>query len=221
MKFLINCTKAKQVMINFFVLFVLSSLSANLPSFKGGMGDTAYLGVEYRIPVDLKGNPAEDISVKTSYGNVYKRDDSTFVLSPMEGFNEVKVKLYYRNLICDMKTVEIKRIPEPTMTLSGETGGKISRALLAGEGRLNYQYPESLPKEMRSRIYSFNVMLRDPSGIPLFSGQVRGDKLDKPVLDALAKAPKGVVLVLSNITTISPGNALTRQNNTKEIIIVD
>lgn len=208
-------------MINLFFLFTIHCLAGNLPAFKAGLAVEAYIGIEYKIPVDLRGNAAEDISVKTSYGSVYRRDDSTFVLSPMEGFNEVKVKLYYRNLICDVKTVEIKRIPEPTMTLSGETGGKISRALLAGEGRLNYQYPESLPQEMRSRIYSFNVMLRDPSGIPLFSGQVRGDKLDKPVLDALVKAPKGVVLVLSNITTISPGNALTRQNNTKEIIIVD
>lgn len=208
-------------MINIFVLFLISSLTGNLPAFKAGSSDIAYIGLEYRIQVDLRGNPPEDISVKTSYGNVYRRDDSTFVLSPMEGFNEVKVKLYCKRLICDMKTVEIKKIPEPRLVLRGETDGRISRAALAGEAKLYFEYPETLPEEMKSRVYSFNLMLRDPSGIPLFSGQMRGDKLDKAALDALAKAPKGVVLVLNNITTITPGNALTRQSTTREVVITD
>lgn len=185
------------------------------------MPEKAFIGLEYRIPVNLNGNVSEDVTVKVSYGNVYRRDDSTFAFSPMEGFNEVKVKLYYRNLICDMKNVEVKRIPDYGLVLGGESQGSIGRQKFLTDGRLRYEYGDDIPEEMRSRIYTYNLMLREPSGISVYSGQVRGDKPDKAALDFIAKVPAGTVMVINNITAITPGNALTRLSITKELVITD
>ncbi|MBK9553477.1 MAG: hypothetical protein IPO45_15065 [Saprospiraceae bacterium] len=78
------------------VLLALFSAFGTLPSFSKNMSGAMYMNMENKISLHLNGCSAEDITIKITPGNVFKRDDSTYVYIPQIETEELKLKLYYK-----------------------------------------------------------------------------------------------------------------------------
>lgn len=204
--------------IHFLYILLLPFLS--LPAFQG-LGDNAYMGIENKIQLALHGCAPSDITVKASAGSLYKRDDSTYILVPQQDADEIKVKLYYKKVICDVKTLAVKRLPELIPHFEGEQMGFISRQGLSKPGRLRFIYPADYPLELHSTIISYSLLLYNHAGQIVWQGNVRGEIPDAKGLAEMARLGKGGKLFISNIMTQNQRQGTQRLNINKEVQVTD
>lgn len=191
-----------------------------LPSFLG-LGETLYMGIENKIQLSLRGSSPGDITVKASAGSLYKRDDSTYILVPQQDAEEIKLKLYYKKVICDMKTMTVRRLPDLIPHFEGEQQGFINRQGLNKPGRLRFIYPSDYPQDMYSTIISYSLLLYNQAGQIVWQGNVRGETPDAKGLSEMAKLGKGGKLYITNIMTQNPRQGTQRLNINKEVNITD
>ncbi len=204
--------------IQYFSILLLPFLS--LPAFQG-LGDNAYMGIENKIQLALHGCIPSDITVKASAGSLYKRDDSTYVLVPQQDAEEIKVKLYYKKVICDVKVMTVKRLPDLIPHFEGEKMGFISKKGLQNPGRLRFIYPADYPVELHSTILSYSLLLYNHAGQIVWQGNVRGESPDPKGLAEMAKLGKGGKLFMSNIMTQNQRQGTQRLNINKEVLVTD
>ncbi|MCE2790453.1 MAG: hypothetical protein LW630_11140 [Saprospiraceae bacterium] len=193
---------------------------ATLPSFLG-LGETLYMGIENKIRLSLHGCTPAEITVKASAGSLYKRDDSTYILVPQQDAEEIKVKLYYQKVICDIKTLAVKRLPDLIPHFEGEQMGFITRQGLNKPGRLRFIYPTDYPQEMYSSIISYSLLLYNQAGQIVWQGNVRGDTPDAKGLAEMARLGKGGKLYITNIMAQNPRQGTQRLNINKEVNVTD
>lgn len=200
------------------VSFLLCTYT-NLPNFKN-LGDVVYTGVENNIFISFNGCDPEKIEVKVNVGTLNKRNDSLYVFIPQIGESEVKIKLYYQKVLCAIKVVQVKKIPEPVLILENENQGFIKMKDLTGSGKLSFVYPEGYPENNKSKIISFSVLINDHMGRVVASTTIRGDRFDENMLNHIKNLSAGATIIFSNIITqnIYQGNALLQVN--KQITIV-
>lgn len=204
-----------------FILLLPSWWFGNLPQFNHSTSATFYIGVENLIPINLHGCNAEDISVKISAGITYKRDDSTFVFNPQVEGEELKIKLYYKKVLCEVRPVVVKKMPDHLLEMEGENKGFIKVADLNKLGKLLLIYPAEFPSDLKVTISNFNIMVRHNNGAIVYSASCQGDKIDEPSLNYIRKLSKGSVIMVNNVITFSPRHGQARMNAVKEIVIVD
>jgi len=113
------------------------SVFTSVPEFKD-MSDQFYLGVENPISIRLNQCEAEDIQIKVSEGSLHKRSDSTYIYMGHQAIEELKIKLYYKKILCAVKVVSVTNLPTPTITLSNESDGMIRIADLSSSVTLGF-----------------------------------------------------------------------------------
>lgn len=209
--------------MNFLFVLLMPTIMwfGNLPQFKQPSSGILYIGVENLININLNGCNPEDVSVKVSAGFVYKRDDSTFVFNPQVEGEELKLKLYYKKVLCEVHPIVIKKIPDHMLELDGENKGFIKVTDLNKLGKLSLIYPSDFPVDLKSTISNFNLMVKQANGAVVFSTASQGDKIDEATLNYVRKLSRGSIIVINNVITYSPRNGQVRMNITKEVVVVD
>ena len=192
---------------------------ANIPSFTAGMPEVYYFGVESQVSVQMNGCNTEDIQVKVNPGNVYKRNDSTFVFVPQYETEDLKIKLYYKKVICEVKIASIKKLPELIPVFDNEKQGIIRIGDINKLGILKNVYPEDYPEQMKTIVYSFNIFVVNPSGATIYTGSVRGNSLNDGVIAALSNLKPGAKIIINNILVQNMQNGLSRIAINKELTI--
>jgi hypothetical protein len=207
-------------MLGYVLLSILLNIG-NIPALDSKIPATFFVSTEARFHIVLNGCNPEDVTVKVTPEILYRLNDSTFSFTPQFVTDELKIKLYYKSVICEVKTIKIVAMPEILPIFEGENNGAVSLADLKKLGKLRCTYPVNFPSDMRSDIYSFNLFALEPSGVAIFSSTIRGDILDDTTLNYLKPLTKGSKLVINNIVLLSPQRGLMRSQATKEIRIVD
>jgi len=207
-------------MLNTLIL-VYFTLTSNLPGLSKNISNTMYMGVENKIMLQLNGCTAEDINVKINSGSLFKRDDSTYSYIPQVEMEDLKLKLYYKKVLVEVKTVSIKKIPDVTPYFEGEKMGIIKKSEINGLGKLTFDYPKNYPDEMKSVIYSFSIFVMDENGATIYSGNMRGDSLDGNVSSVITKLNKGGRIIINNMIVHNLRSGHQRINNSKELNITD
>jgi len=203
------------------VLLAFFTAFGTLPSFSKNMSGAMYMNMENKISLHLNGCSAEDITIKITPGNVFKRDDSTYVYIPQIETEELKLKLYYKKVLCEMVTVSVSKLPEIMPVFEAEKGGVIKKGDLNKIGKLIFNYPANYPEDLKSELYSCSVMISASSGSVLYSGNIRGNSFDENVLTIIGKLNKGSKIIISNIIIHNLRTGHQRLNPTKEIVIED
>ncbi len=205
------------------LIFLVSSVvcnASNIPAFKD-MGETLFIGIENTISIDLKGCDPELVEIKVSSGHLYKRSDSTYILNVSQVEDEFKIKLYYKKVICEIKSMKTARIPEPTLTFEFENDGKIYRKKNANPGKLQFIYPATYPEHQKSKIMSFFISMVDPRGMSMYSANMRNDSFDEFSINQLKRLNPGSTIHISNIVSIHPTQGARQTHYSKQLIVVD
>ncbi|MFZ1751775.1 MAG: GldM family protein [Saprospiraceae bacterium] len=206
--------------IYLFILFIINPLS-NLPEFKNSIPETMYIGVENQIVLRLNGSDPESVNVKCNVGSIHKRDDSTYAFYPQYPVDDFKIKLYYKKVLCEVKTVNVKNIPDLTPRFEKETNNTLRISDVSSIDKLIFDFPDDFPAELKSTITSFNFYLFQSNGVAKHSATIRSDGLDEAAKIALGKIEKGDRILINNVFTQNPRSGNTRINVNKEIVILD
>lgn len=194
---------------------------SGLPSFSKSIPPVVFMGVENYIHIQLNGSNKDDIQLKVFPGNIYRRDDTTFAFSPHYTEGELKLKLYYKNMICDIKSVEVKQQPNFTPYLDKEKNGFIRLADIANVQTIRLAAQEDIPEDMIPKIQSYNMYIIDKNGMYLFSAGMRDEVISQQASEALKKVKPGSKIQINNVAAINKYNVTTRLNVHKEIIVID
>lgn len=192
---------------------------ATIPSFKN-MGDEIYIGVDNILQIDLNDCDPNDINIKTTSGSLIKRNDSTYSIVVQIPEDEIKVKLYYKKIVCQIKTLKAERLPNPQIKMEGSST-TFSKSSANQSGKLSIEYPAKYTNIGKSNIISFNVSIQDPSGRPVFSTYTRGDALDNNTINMIKKVQVGSKLLINNIITQSASLGATQVPTSLNISIIE
>lgn len=194
------------------------SVFNSVPEFKD-MSDQFYLGVENPISIRLNQCEAEDIQIKVSEGSLHKRSDSTYIYVGQQPLEELKIKLYYKKILCAVKVVSVTNIPAPAVAFSNESGGMIRIADLNSSVTLGFKYDVNYPEQLKSDIVSFQVSIQNKSGMQLYFAPIKGNKLDDLAITKLKQAGVGSIINISNIFTQSQRSALARTSINHQVVV--
>lgn len=206
-------------MIVFFAFIFSLNLTANLPSIKNTGHNVLYVNVENKIDIAINNTNPEDIMVKVTSGNLYRRDDSTFVFTPPFEVEEFKIKLYYKKVLTEVKTMTVKKMPEPTLYFDGEVNGKISIANITTNTALKFDYGNVIPENAKNKVFSYNVFIKTKNNHNAHSFAIRSETLDENFINFIKTQEEGTTLVINNVLAISPNGVHSRVNATKELIL--
>jgi hypothetical protein len=201
------------------ILTMIMTFNASIPAFQH-INDKMYVGIENQITISLNGCDVEGIELKVSEGILQKRSDSTYAFVLHQPSQEVKFKLYHKKILCAVKTIQILNIPELEIAFEKENNGFINSTNLQDPGKLIIQYDQNFPEENRSQIVSFQIIIIEKSGVPLYSGPVRGNSLDNYAKDQLKRAKPDDSIQINNIITQNNRYGMVRSNLTKQIKII-
>jgi hypothetical protein len=193
----------------------------NLPTFEVNTPTAYYLGMESMVQIRLNGCDAGDINIKINPGNIYKRNDSTYAFIPQYETEDLKIKLYYKKVICEVKTVTVKKLPELIPVFDGEKQGFVKANELDKLGILHNVYPADFPEDMKSQVYSFNLFVIHPNGATIYSGSVRGDRVDENTFTLIKKLPVGGKIIINNILMQNTTRGMSRSTVNKELTVID
>jgi hypothetical protein len=206
----------------FFVLSLFTStFLGNVPQFSHLTPTSFYIGSEGFVYVQLNGSNPEDISIKISSGYVNRRNDSTFTFYPQIENEELKLKLYYKKVICEVKTVQSKKLPEIVPVFEGEKKGIIKKADIEKIGKLTQTFPDDFPEDLKTEIYSFHLLIINESGIAVYGNTLRGNNIDDGVMNLLKKLNNGSKIIVNNILVQNKYRGVSRSNAQREIIVSD
>lgn len=200
---------------------ILFALLGNVPQFSKTTSASFYIGTESFIYIQMNDCNPEDIQLKISAGYINRRNDSTFTFFPQNEGEELKLKLYYKKVLCEVKTVSSKKMPEIIPYFEVEKQGRIKKADLEKIGKLSQQFPDDFSPDMKSDIYSFQLTLLNESGMTMFGSTMRGDVLDESAKSMLKKMNNGSKIIINNILVQNKYRGVSRLQAQKEILISD
>ena len=212
------------MLINLLFLFLINisnGINPKLPRLGDTTPSIVFMGMENIIPVTLNGCNPDDVQIKVFPGNIYKKDDSTYSYSPHYSEGEIKLKLYYKNIICDIRQVEVRQIPNFMPVLDKEMNGFIRMSDLSSVKNIRIDAPEDFPEDMKPKISSYNLFVIDKNGMYLFSAGMRDDILSDPAIEAFKKMKPGSKIQINNVSCINKQNVTTRLSINKEILVVE
>ncbi|HMR89507.1 MAG TPA: GldM family protein [Saprospiraceae bacterium] len=207
-------------MILIIALFISLNFTANLPTLKENSNNVLYAGVENQINIAINHTNPEDISVKVSSGNVYRRDDSTFAFNPPFELEEFKIKLYYKKVLCQVQNMSVKKIPEPSLQLVGEQNDKISMSDITLATSLKLDYGAGFPENLKNKVFSFNLFIKPKNNQNPSTFSIRSETLNEQVINFLKSQEAGTKLIFNNVLAIAPNGVHTRINSTKELTLI-
>jgi len=194
------------------------SVFTSVPEFKD-MSVQFYLGVENPISIRLNQCEAEDIQIKVSEGSLHKRSDSTYIYMGHQAIEELKIKLYYKKILCAVKVVSVTNIPAPAVALSNESDGMIRIADLNSSVTLGFKYDVNYPEQLKSDIVSFQVSIQNKSGMQLYFAPIKGNKLDDLAISKLKQAGVGSIINISNIVSQNQRSGLVRNGINHQVVV--
>lgn len=194
------------------------SVFTSVPEFKE-MSDQFYLGVENPISIRLNQCEAEDIQIKVSEGSLHKRSDSTYIYVGQQPLEELKIKLYYKKILCAVKVVSVTNIPAPAVAFSNESDGMVRIADLNTSVTLGFKYDANYPEQLKSDIVSFQVSIQNKSGMQLYFAPIKGNKLDDLAISKLKQAGVGSIINISNIVSQNQRSGLARNGINHQVVV--
>lgn len=194
------------------------SVFTSVPEFKD-MSDQFYLGVENPISIRLNQCEAEDIQIKVSEGSLHKRSDSTYIYVGQQPLEELKIKLYYKKILCAVKVVSVTNIPAPAVAFSNESDGMVRIADLNTSVTLGFKYDANYPEQLKSDIVSFQVSIQNKSGMQLYFAPIKGNKLDDLAITKLKQAGVGSIINISNIVSQNQRSGLARNGINHQVVV--
>ncbi len=140
---------------------------------------------------------------------------------PNQEIPELKIKLYYKNIIVDSRVVMVERIPTANITMRFDTeiDGKISLSQLGSTSKLLLEYNADYPLQLHNKINNYILSCKNLNG-GMSIIQVNGELISEEAKLLLKNLKKGDTLTLSNITGRNASNQYSNLGS-KLVVVVD
>lgn len=163
-----------------------------------------YKGVPNPVEVSVPGYEPENISISGTGGISFKQKGPGSYEVNVAKSAKKDAKIFVKaegQQVGEPKEFRIKRIPNPTATVSGKTEGKISKNLLMRTIGIKSKLPD-FPFDLKYKVSSYTVRIKDGEyTIPI---KVKGNKFTPPVKDKIAKLKSGSDVSFTNIKAKGP-----------------
>ena len=116
-------------------------------------------------------------------------------------FTEIKVKLYYKRIIVDSKTLQVMQMPDPLANTIGfglETNGQLKKSQLPDIKELTITYPPNYPKQFYAKVTNYQITLLKGQRV-LANQYVNNNMLDENLKKQLLALSAGDRIQINNI----------------------
>lgn len=168
-----------------------------------------YVGVDNPLSISVSGIPKENIFPEISCGSL-KPDRMTggWSATVPSGFKEAIVTVSIKTAIGMKKmgseTFRVKKLPEPTPTISLKKGGFESRENLIAAGKIVLMMPVDFEFNYSFQVVSFKLTLQ--RGFNTYSYEAKNANLTNEMIDQIKKTNRGQVLLFEEIVISGPNN---------------
>jgi hypothetical protein len=191
--------------MNFIAILIIALFTSesNIPAFATNFPEAIYVGVENPISINLNQCEKDDLQIKISHGNVYKRQDSLYIVSvSQQVVEEVKIKLYYKKLIIESKTLPLKPVPAALVAFNISTPNNfISVNQLSQIKSLGFNYESGYPENLKGTIYIANVQINSARG--QIVGLINNGAITPNILNEIYTLKKGDHIIISNVQSLN------------------
>ncbi|MBK8700551.1 MAG: hypothetical protein IPN29_13870 [Saprospiraceae bacterium] len=183
----------------------------NLPVFAKPMRDTVqtlYCQLDYQIPIKLHTADANLIEVKAKPGTVVKLNDSLYQVRYVSPEEEVKIKLYYKNLPVDLYAVKVANLPMPVIRLSGLNGSLIPRGDLTKVKKFELEFPYMSQRNEGIEFFTCRLSIMEPGKASPFLINLRTPDFPQQLQGIISKLPANSTLSFDELKVKTRSNTV-------------
>ena len=203
---------------------LLSSInSQSIPELNIQDDKSFYLGIYNEVPIKLNGCDISKVKLKAKDAQLRKINDSLHTIY-LRGINEdqqIKVKLYYKSLPVDIKTISIQASPELVISHAGNSKSPRIPIRNLAKSKIDINFKDSQLQKEGYEIFSYNIQYRNAQNkiIPLAASRTNGLNVLGKFLNRLKP---GDAILLNDFRMKSRfNNVINCQSNYFEIIITE
>ena len=205
-------------------LTLLSSInSQSIPELNIEDDKSFYLGIYNEIPLKLNGCDISKVKLKAKDAQLRKINDSLHTVY-LRGINEdqqIKIKLYYKSLPVDIKTVSILTSPELKVSYAGNSKSARVPIRDLAKTKIDVRFKDSQLQNDGYEIFSYNIQYRNAQNkiIPLAASRTNGLNVLGKFINRLK--PGDAILFNDFRMKSRFNNVINCQSNYFEIIITE
>ncbi|MBK8698062.1 MAG: hypothetical protein IPN29_00080 [Saprospiraceae bacterium] len=191
-------------------LWVKMGIAQHLPVFAKTERDTVqtlYCQLDYQIPIKLHTSDPHLIEVKAKPGTVVKLNDSLYQVRYVSPEEEVKIKLYYKNMPVDLYAVKVANLPMPVIRLSGLNGSLIPKGDLAKVKKFELEFPYLSQRNEGIEFFTCRLSIVEPGKPNPFYINLRTPDFPQQLQGIISKLPANSTLSFDEL------KVKTRSNN--------
>jgi hypothetical protein len=218
--------KKNRLLVILFVVFYLVEYGycQVIPYIKNNTKEVIYksiVGGDVKIEIGLNGVDPALVTVKCA-SNPYltKMNDSIYLVRFVQKLDEVKIKLYYKNLPVAIKTYNITDLPLPSYFIDG-SNIDLKKSLALKSHNYELKWDKDLEIDPNSlRLYSARVTVTD-SNKPNMFFQMRQIDMSQQVFALLPSISKSGLITISDISFLTTYGTVINVTGSWTFNIVD
>jgi len=168
-----------------------------------------YIGVDNPLSISVAGIPKENVFPSISNGSL-KQDPKTvgWLANVPAGFKEVTVSISIKSeagmKLMGSETFRVKKLPDPTSTISGRKEGFVTRDNILSAGKIIPMMPADFEFNYSFEVVSFRMTLQ--RGFNTYNYDATTGNLTDEMVQQIRKSNRGQVLLFEEIVVNGPGN---------------
>ena len=166
-----------------------------------------YTGVDNPVSISVSGIADTQIQPKISVGEI-RRVGNEWIVSVPETAHTAVISVTAEGREMGSSEFRVKRVPDPTATIAGITGGNIEKSRLMAASAIIPTMPPDFEFELVFQITSFNFVAT--RGGDIFSWQGSGNRLTNDMTNYIQNARRGDRIWLEDIYARGPDGGTRR-----------
>lgn len=196
----------RQTVICFCLMFInLNLFSQKLPNWNLPEKPMFFTGIPHELTIKANASDPQFISVKIPAGFVNKLNDTTYTIRFDIPQEDIKLKLFYKNLPVDIVTATVTKPVAPKLLIKGYQNGPIPREVLESLEELEFVFPEGFPSA-GINIHTIRMNVKVNARSQMTSLQLHSTKLTPQAREILKKIEPGGSLAFDNIMFVTSKN---------------
>lgn len=184
----------------FLLTFLVSIVVGQIPEWQKELPLCMFVSAENLVSVRLNGALAEDIQVKATGAQVQQRNDSTFQITPTQFQDDIRVKLYFKNILCGVKQFPVRYLPDIDIVFPGENNGVVKKKDLLAVQQIFATSTKNLEElGLSPNLKYYSVVISDQRNVTIFSEQVQQYGVSDKLKNILLNTKSGMTLRITNI----------------------
>jgi len=166
-----------------------------------------YTGVDNPVSISVSGLTSAQIQPRISAGEI-RRVGSEWVVTVPETATTAVISVTAEGRNMGSSEFRVKRVPDPTATIAGTTGGNIDRARLVAAAAIIPTMPADFEFDLNFQITSFSFVATRAGDI--FQRQGTGNRLSEEMVNYIQNARRGDRIWLEDIYARGPDGGTRR-----------